>query len=145
MISLVFKGPSMTSKAVGAVIFDGAGRVLLVQRGRAPLLGTWALPGGRVQSGETVNEAIEREVLEETRLEVCAKERIDTVALEAEGFSYEIEEFLCVMTRTSDPAIAGDDARGVRWATREELEGLGVTEVARGVIERARRAAHAGR
>src|SRR5439155_11424714 len=54
---------------VGAVIFDGD-RVLLIKRGHEPLKGEWSLPGGRVELGETLGQAVAREVLEETGLVV---------------------------------------------------------------------------
>jgi len=58
---------------VGALIFRGRGRrvpVLLVERGRHPLKGYWSIPGGLVETGESLDEAVRREVLEETGLRV---------------------------------------------------------------------------
>jgi ADP-ribose pyrophosphatase YjhB (NUDIX family) len=66
---------------VGAVVWDGPERVLLVRRGHAPKLGEWSLPGGRVEAGETLREALLREVREETGLEVRLGELIDVVDL----------------------------------------------------------------
>ena len=57
---------------VGAVVHDAAGRLLLVRRGRDPHRGRWSLPGGRVEAGESPEQAIEREVREETGLTVRA-------------------------------------------------------------------------
>src|SRR5882762_11726894 len=61
--------PSGPFVGVGAVIVD-SGRVVVVRRGRAPLLGEWSIPGGVVELGETVREAAAREALEETELVV---------------------------------------------------------------------------
>ncbi len=56
--------------AVGVFVFDAAGRVLLIERGRAPGKGLWSVPGGKVEWGEAVEDACRREVLEETGVEV---------------------------------------------------------------------------
>jgi len=61
--------PSVPRVGVGAVVLDG-GRVLLVRRGKPPLMGKWSLPGGLVELGETTREAIRREVAEECGLEI---------------------------------------------------------------------------
>src|ERR1700721_828235 len=55
---------------VGAVIKDGQGRLLLIKRGHEPGAGLWSLPGGRIEAGETDAEALVREMLEETGLQV---------------------------------------------------------------------------
>jgi 8-oxo-dGTP diphosphatase len=135
-------------KAVGAVVFDEEGRILLVRRGRPPLAGSWTLPGGRLEAGESPAQAIEREVFEETGLRVHAERLVATVPVAAEGYSYEIDEYLCVLEPSAggDPQSpgpapaprAGDDAEDACWATRSELEGLGVREQAVAVIDDAR-------
>jgi ADP-ribose pyrophosphatase YjhB (NUDIX family) len=129
-----------TQKAVGAVIFDGQGRVLLVLRGKPPLRGTWTLPGGRTEPGESPEAAVEREVLEETGLAVQAQRLVQTVIVREEGFAYEIDDYLCrqLPAATTTPR-AGDDALDVRWASRSELESLGVRALAIEVIDRATR------
>ena len=80
--------------AVGAVVVDREGRVLLVRRGRPPGLGSWTLAGGRLETGESLEEAVIREVEEETALRarvVCA---LGVVRIAREGFTYEIHEYL---------------------------------------------------
>ena len=127
--------------AVGAVLFDGAGRVLLVRRGRAPAAGTWSLPGGRVHEGEALDAAIVREVLEETAIEArvaCALCVVDTTA---EATRFAIHEHLL---EPIDPAAVpqpGDDAAEARWVSPSEMAGLGVTAAVLDVIAGARIAA----
>jgi 8-oxo-dGTP diphosphatase len=65
--------------AVGAVVWQGPERLLLVRRGRAPRLGEWSIPGGRVELGESAREALAREVAEETGLTISVGGLIDVV------------------------------------------------------------------
>jgi mutator protein MutT len=118
--------------AVGAVLRD-AGRVLLVRRANPPSRGLWAVPGGRVEPGETLEAAVRREVLEETGLTV----RVDGLLGVAErddpgaGVRWIIVEFA---VRTDEPdrrPIAGDDAAEVRWFDEASLDAE--PDVVRGV------------
>jgi mutator protein MutT len=113
---------------VGAVLLD-RGRVLLIRRGKPPLLGQWSLPGGTLEPGETLRQALVRELREETALdaEVVAQleafERIER----ARGrlvYHYVIVDFLC--RRRSGRARAGSDARAVAWARPRELARFGL-------------------
>lgn len=123
--------PAAPVPAVGAlVVHDGA--VLLVRRGRAPSRGVWAVPGGRVELGETLAEATEREVREETGVRVRAGEPVwsfDSVVRDEEGrvaFHYVIVDLLADYV-AGEPR-ARDDALEARWARPEELSGLLVSE-----------------
>ncbi|HEY1691576.1 MAG TPA: NUDIX domain-containing protein [Polyangiaceae bacterium] len=103
--------------AVGAVVLDGAGRVLLVRRGRPPGAGSWTLPGGHVEPGEGLRDAVVREVLEETGIAaevVCA---LGVVTVAGEGHAYAIHEHLLVPAAgAADLAPhAADDAADARW------------------------------
>jgi 8-oxo-dGTP diphosphatase len=65
--------------AVGAVVWRGPEQLLLVRRGQAPRLGEWSIPGGRVELGENLREALAREVAEETGLTISIEGLIDVV------------------------------------------------------------------
>jgi ADP-ribose pyrophosphatase YjhB (NUDIX family) len=121
--------------AVGAVVVDGSGRVLLVRRGRPPSAGTWTIPGGRVEPGESLELAVLREVLEETAIRARVVCTLGVVPLAREGFEYSIHEHLLVPTGDSVPR-AGDDALEARWADRAEVRSLAVADSAVAVIDR---------
>ncbi len=98
---------------MGAVVFRDDGAVLLVRRARPPAAGTWTLPGGRVEDGESLEDAIVREVREETSLVVVPVAIVETLTLEREGFSYRITDFLCRLV--SGELRAADDVSAARW------------------------------
>ncbi|HET7293997.1 MAG TPA: NUDIX hydrolase [Vicinamibacteria bacterium] len=109
---------------VGAVVVEGR-RVLLVKRGKPPLLGRWVVPGGTVELGESLEEALVREVREETALDVrpvrflAAFERI--VRNDGEvRYHFVILDYLC--ERVSGEVAAGSDALDARFVTPEDLE-----------------------
>jgi acetyl-CoA carboxylase carboxyl transferase subunit beta len=125
--------------AVGAVVVDRAARVLLVRRARAPGAGTWTLPGGRVEQGESFEVAIVRELREETALAtrvVCA---LGVVPIVREGLAYAIHEHLLVPLDHGEGGsrlVAGDDAADARWVGREEVDALGVEAEVVALIDR---------
>lgn len=104
------------------------GLVLLIRRGQEPLKGEWSLPGGAVELGETLEEAIRREVLEETGLVIEPLrmiETLDRISRDAAGrvrYHYVLVDFLC-RVRGGSLACA-TDAVGARWAGPDELDGL---------------------
>lgn len=114
---------------VGAVVHDDEGRLLLVQRGHAPAMGRWSIPGGRVEAGETDVAAVAREVLEETGLHVTVGVRLGTVQLPGPGGAvYDVRDYACAIAVPGTTPVAGDDAAAVRWVSRVELAHLDLTD-----------------
>lgn len=106
-------GPSL---GVGAVVVDDE-HLLLVRRAHAPYAGHWSLPGGRVEEGETVAEAVTRELREETGLEgVCGRliGWIELLPDEAEGRHLVVLDFEVTLFERSEP-VAASDASEARW------------------------------
>ena len=112
--------------AVSAVIVDAHARVLLVLRGHEPAQGLWSLPGGSVEQGENMREALVREVREETGLEVSAGEEVWSATLDlAPASAYEIHTFIAQkVSGTLDP---GDDAADARYFSETEYSALATT------------------
>ena len=111
---------------VGAIITDRAGRLLLIQRGHEPETGRWSLPGGRVEPGETDQQAVVREVREETGLSVACGELVGEVSRPwPDGRTLQIRDYAA--TVTGGVLAAGDDAADARWAARADLARLPLT------------------
>ncbi|MFN0169574.1 MAG: NUDIX hydrolase [Bryobacteraceae bacterium] len=132
--------PGRPVLGVGAVIVDGDS-VLLVERGREPLKGYWSLPGGVVETGETLDEAVRREVREETGLEVDllgVVEIFERIMRDADGraeYHYVLVDYVC---RVSGGVLeARDDASRAEWVRRDRLSTLRITEGTLPVIEKA--------
>ena len=129
--------PEMPYVGVGAIIIEN-GRVVLIKRGHAPLLGEWSIPGGVLEVGEMLREAAVREAREETGLNIEAGELLgvyDRVLRDDRGRTmhhYVLVDFLC--RRVSGDISAADDAIDVGWFTREEVETLGLAKETAEVI-----------
>jgi 8-oxo-dGTP diphosphatase len=114
-----------------------------VERAGEPLKGWWSLPGGVVETGETLEIALHREVREETGLEVGELqlvevfERIMRDAEDKPEYHYVLMDYLCAPT--GGELRAGDDAGKVAWFTEPELAALKITEGTPAVISKALR------
>jgi 8-oxo-dGTP diphosphatase len=116
-------------------------RVLLVQRGAEPSKGQWSVPGGVIELGETIAEAVRREVREECGIEIEPGEVtkvVDRVFPDEVGrIRYHYVVIYLLARYVGGEARASSDAAAVRWVTREELAGLDMVPVARPVVQRA--------
>ena len=127
---------------VGAIIFRGD-TVLLVKRNKEPSKGLWSIPGGLVELGESVKDAMRREVREECGIDVQPKELfevVDAVSRDPMGrvrFHYVIVDFLADW-RGGEP-MAGSDVAAVWWTPLVDIPTLNITESSRTVIEKAAR------
>ncbi len=129
--------PERPRVAVGVVVVH-EGRVLLVERAKPPSAAQWAVPGGSVELGETLAQAAEREVLEETGVVVRAGRVVhvfDGITRDEAGrirFHYVVvdveAEYLSGQVR------AADDAGAAGWFDRHEVEALRLSEITRLVL-----------
>ena len=129
---------------VGALIFTRSGRrgpILLVERGGQPLKGYWSLPGGLLETGERLEDAVRREIFEETGLRIEPVRRFDIferIMNDQAGkteYHYILVDYVCRVI--GGKLHAGDDVSRALWVRRKELGEYLMTEGTREVIERA--------
>jgi 8-oxo-dGTP diphosphatase len=132
--------PETPFVGVGAIVVENhpdSRRVLLIRRGTPPLLGEWSLPGGVLECGETLREAVVREAREETGLIV---ETVDMLGVYERvirdgarvRYHYVLIDFLC--RPLGGNLKSGSDAADVRWFTRDELPALNLAHDANDVV-----------
>lgn len=112
--------------AVGAVAVDH-GRLLLVRRGHGPGAGLWSVPGGRVEPGETLHDAVVREAMEETGLEVVVDRFLGYVERfgdEPAPYHFVILDFVVTVLDPERSPQAGDDAAEAAWVAFDDLGDL---------------------
>ena len=132
--------PDAPRAAVGAIVIRD-NTVLLVKRRQPPDQGLWAIPGGRVELGETLQEAAEREVREETGVIVRAQGPVyafDLIERDDAGrirFHYIIVDLMADYV-TGEPT-PGDDASAARWVTSKELDALPATRTTKEALRKA--------
>ena len=130
--------PDQPRVAVGAVVFKDDS-VLLVRRGQEPAKDLWAIPGGSVKIGETLQEAAEREILEETGIQIQAAKPIytfDVIERDMAGkvrFHYVIVDLAADFV-TGEPS-PGDDAVEARWISADEINNLQVSAATRKLLK----------
>ncbi len=133
--------PEYPIPAVSGVVLDGHGRALLVLRGRPPAEGLWSLPGGVVQLGEDLPEAVRREIREECGLDVSVQHLLDVnsrVIHDADGriqYHYILIDYLCLLE--DGVPHAGSDASDVRWVRTDKLSDYPVTEGLEDLVQKA--------
>ena len=124
---------------MGALIFR-RDRILLVERGKEPLKGYWSLPGGLVETGERLEDAVRREVLEETGLVIKPRylaeifERIMHDKAGGVEYHYVLADYVCKVV--SGELKAADDASRAEWFRIDRLEDLFLTAGTGEVIRR---------
>jgi 8-oxo-dGTP diphosphatase len=112
---------------VGAVVVED-GRLLLIRRGRGPAQGEWSVPGGRVEGGELLAEAVVRELAEETGLEGVCGELIGWVERLGDDYHFVILDFAVTLLDPEVEPVAGDDAQEVAWVPLHDVAEVQLVE-----------------
>jgi 8-oxo-dGTP diphosphatase len=126
--------------AVGAVIWNEKGEVVLIRRGKPPRKGEWSIPGGRVEWGETLRDAVLREIMEETGLGVeilGSIETLDSIARDEAGGvlrHYVLADFAA--KAVSGSLKAGSDAEDAIWVPFGRIGDYGLWKETRRIIEK---------
>ena len=119
--------PARPIVGVGTVVLDGE-MVLMIQRGKPPRKGSWSLPGGAQELGETIREAARREVHEETGLEIeifGLLDVVDSVRPDADGnIEYHYTLVDLAGYAVGGKLMAGGDAQDCRWFTRSQIDAM---------------------
>ncbi|MGB7280956.1 MAG: NUDIX hydrolase [Candidatus Acidiferrum sp.] len=139
--------PNRPVVGVGGIVIEN-GRALLIRRGSEPLRGEWSIPGGTLELGESLQQGVARELLEETGLEVRILELIEVFDRIFPGdgsrpaetnrsprFHFVIVDYLC--ERVSGEPRAGSDVTDVAFASENELGSYHLTETATRVLKKA--------
>jgi 8-oxo-dGTP diphosphatase len=132
--------PGRPVVGVGGVVI-AEGKTLLIERGSPPLKGTWSIPGGSLETGESLEEGVRRELLEETGLDVRVGELLevfDRVFRDPDGrvrYHFVILDYLC--ERVGGEALAGSDVTALAWAGEDGLAEYSLTPIATRVIRKA--------
>jgi 8-oxo-dGTP diphosphatase len=139
--------PQRPMVGVGGVVIENDS-ALLIRRGSEPLLGEWSIPGGMLELGETLEQGVARELLEETGLQVRVLEPIevfDRIYVESTAgtaepkkgprFHYVIVDYLC--ERVSGKPLAGSDCTDLVFAREDELARYNLTETATRILKKA--------
>ena len=111
---------------MGAVVVSDE-RLLVIRRGRGPAQGQWSVPGGRVEAGETLAEAVVRELREETGIAGVCAELMGWVERIGDDYHYVILDFRVVALDYADP-VAGDDAAEAAWVPLHEVAELNLVD-----------------
>ena len=121
-----------TVRVVAAVIRDGD-KIFATQRGYGEFKGGWEFPGGKIEEGETPQEALIREIREELDTEIEIGELIDTVEYDYPKFHLSMHCFLCTIV-SGDLVLKEHEA--AKWLTKDTLDSLDWLPADEGLIEK---------
>ena len=139
-----FRNKKLPRLTVDAFVRDRRGRLLLIRRGRPPFLGSWALPGGFCEYGETTEECCARETKEETGITVRVGLLLGVYSDPGRDPRWHTVTVLYEASPLGGKAKGSDDAAEARWFSRNELASLDYAfdhgEIIRGRLGRRRKA-----
>ena len=124
-----------TIRVVAAVIRDG-GRIFATARGYGEYKGGWEFPGGKIEPGETPQEALAREIREELDTEIAVGELIDTIEYDYPSFHLSMDCFWCTVR---EGKLTLKEAEEARWLTADTIDSVDWLPADRGLIGKIQR------
>ena len=121
-----------TIEVVAAVIFDDQGRIFATQRGYGEWKDWWEFPGGKMEAGETPEEALKREIREELSTEISVDEFLCTVEYDYPKFHLTMHCFWC---RVESGALTLKEHEAARWLAKDELDSVDWLPADKEVVE----------
>lgn len=123
-------------EVVAAVISDGEGRVFATQRGYGEYRGKWEFPGGKIEAGETPEQALRREIREELGAQVSVGRKITTVEADYEHFHLTLHCYLCRVASGRLTLLEAEDARWLKDSELTDVDWLPADRVVVGELMR---------
>ena len=108
-------------EVVAAIIHDAQGRIFATQRGYGEWKDYWEYPGGKMETGETAEEALKREIHEELSTEISVEKFLCTVEWDYPAFHLTMHCYLCSLLTE---ALHLNEHEAARWLTKDELESV---------------------
>ena len=119
-------------KVVAAIIINN-GKVFAIQRGYGEFKDSWEFPGGKIEIGETPEQALVREIQEELDTQINVKEKIDTVEYDYPNFHLSMDCFICNVIKGN---LILKEHESAKWLTKDELYSVDWLPADKGLIEK---------
>ena len=134
MIPVMEQNERKTLRVTAAIIIEQK-RVFAVQRGYGEFKDRWEFPGGKIETGETPEEALHREILEELDTDIEVLDLLDTVESEYPAFHLSMD---CFLARIRSGNLFLREAEDARWLSETELESVDWLPADRSLLEKIR-------
>ena len=119
-------------EVVAAIIHDDEGRIFATQRGYGDYKDGWEFPGGKIEQGETPEEALKREIQEELETDIAVEKLVQTVEWDYPNFHLTMHCFLCSIESGS---LVLKEHEAARWLSKDELDSVDWLPADRVVVE----------
>ncbi len=111
----------MKTIKVAAAVIRKKGKIFATARGYGELKGGWEFPGGKIEAGETPQEALKREIMEELETEISVGELIDTIEYDYPTFHLSMDCFWCEIVSGE---LVLKEAEAARWLGTDDLDSV---------------------
>lgn len=120
-------------EVVAAIIHDEEGRIFATQRGYGPMKDGWEFPGGKMETGETPEEALKREIWEELETRIVVEQLFETIDYDYPDFHLTMHCYIC---KVESGKLTLKEHEAARWLTKEQLSSIDWLPADRSIISR---------